>query len=77
MGGLQLPRPKVADVVEQSHMSKVSYYWPGFRASIRALEVFGILILKYVFSHIVETLFLSFLTSKSTPITLHFVLVEQ
>ena len=28
-GGPQLPRLKVADVVEKSHMSKMSYLWPN------------------------------------------------
>ena len=64
--GAQLPRPKVANVAEQSHVSKVSYLWSGSRAYLKALEAFGFLILKYVFSHILETLFLSFLTSTST-----------
>ena len=37
--------------------------WPGSRARLRALEAFGFLMLKYAFSHILETLFLLFLTS--------------
>ena len=41
--------------------------WLGSRASLRALEAFGFLILKYAFPHIIETLFLSFLTSSLTP----------
>ena len=32
LSGGQLPRPKVADVVEQSHLSKLSYLQPGSRA---------------------------------------------
>ena len=40
---------------------------PGSRARLRALEPFGFLMLKYAFSHILETLFLSFLTSILTP----------
>ena len=39
----------------------------GSRAGLRALEAFGFLMLKYTFSHILETLFLSFLTSILTP----------
>ena len=34
----------------------------GSRVHLRALEAFGFLMLKYTFSHILETLFLSFLT---------------
>ena len=37
------------------------------KASLRALEALGFLMLKYAFSHILETLFLSFLTSILTP----------
>ena len=67
-GGAQLLlRPKVAAVVKRSHMSEVSYLWPGSRAHLRALEAFGFLMLKYAFFHILETLFLNFLTSISTP----------
>ena len=40
---------------------------PGSRAYLRALEAFGFLMLKYAFSHILETLSLSFLTSILTP----------
>ena len=40
---------------------------PGSRARLRALEAFGFLMLKYAFSHILETLFLSFLTPILTP----------
>ena len=61
--GPQLLRPKVADVAKCSCVSEVSNLWPGSRARLRALEVFGFLMLKYAFSHILETLFLSFLTS--------------
>ena len=39
----------------------------GSRARLRALESFGFLMLKYAFSHILETLFLSFLTSILIP----------
>ena len=66
-GGAQLLRPKVADVAKQSRMSDVSNVRPGSRARLRALEAFGSLMLKYAFSHILETLFLSFLTSILTP----------
>ena len=58
--GAQLLRPKVANVAKQSHLSKVSNLWPGSRAHLRALEAFGFLMLKYAFSHILETLFLKF-----------------
>ena len=40
----------------------MSYLWLGSRVFKQALEAFGILMLKYTFSHILETLFLSFLT---------------
>ena len=66
-GGPQLQRPKVADVAKRSHASEVSNMRPGSRARLRALEAFGFLMLKYAFSHILETLFLSFLTSILTP----------
>ena len=58
--GAQLLRP-------QSHVSKASNLRPGSRACLRALEAFGFLMLKYAISHILETLFLSFLTSILTP----------
>ena len=66
-GGPQLLRPKVADIAKRSHTSEVSNLRPGSRARLRALEAFGFLMLKYAFSHILETLFLSFLTSILTP----------
>ena len=66
-GGPQLLRPKVADVAKRSRASEVSNLWPGSRARLRALEAYGVLMLKYAFSHILETLFLSFLTSILTP----------
>ena len=66
-GGPQLLRPKVADVAKRSRASKVSILRPGSRARLRALEAFGFLMLKYAFSHILETLFLLFLTSILTP----------
>ena len=66
-GGPQPLRPKVADVAKRSRVSKVSILRPGSRAHLRALEAFGCLMLKYAFSHILETLFLLFLTSILTP----------
>ena len=66
-GGPQLLRLKVADVAKWSRASEVSILWPGSRARLRALEAFGFLMLKYAFSHILETLFLLFLTSILTP----------
>ena len=66
-GGPQLLRLKVADVAKWSHASGASNLWLGSRARLRALEAFGFLMLKYAFSHILETLFLSFLTSILTP----------
>ena len=62
-GGPQLLRPKVADVAKWSHATEACKLWPGSKARLRALEAFGFLMLKYAFSHILETLFLSFLTS--------------
>ena len=66
-GGAQLLRLKVADVAKRSRTSKASILRPGSRALKRALEAFGFLMLKYAFSHILETLFLLFLTSILTP----------
>ena len=66
-GGAQLLRPKVADIVKRSRVSEASILWPGSRAHLRALEAFGFLMLKYAFSHILETLFLLFLTFILTP----------
>ena len=66
-GGPQLLRPKVADVAKRSRASEASILRPGSRARLRALEAFGFLMLKYAFSHILETLFLLFLTSILTP----------
>ena len=66
-GGSQLLRPKVADVAKRSLASEVSNLRLGSRARLRALEAFGFLMLEYAFSHILETLFLSFLTSILTP----------
>ena len=67
--GAQLLRPKVANVAEQSHASKLNYLWTGSRTCLRALKAFEFFMLKYAFSHILETLFVSFLTSTSTPKT--------
>ena len=66
-GGPQLLRPKVVDIAKWSRASEVSILRPGSRAHLRALEAFGFLMLKYAFSHILETLFLLFLTSILTP----------
>ena len=66
-GGPQLQRPKVADVAKRSRASEASNMRLGSRARLRALEAFGFLMLKYALSHILETLFLSFLTSILTP----------
>ena len=66
-GGAQLLRLKVADVAKRSCVSKASNLQSGSRALKQALEAFGFLMLKYEFSHILETLFLSFLTSILTP----------
>ena len=43
--GPQVLRPKVADIVKQSHANKVSNLLPGSRARLRALEAFGFLML--------------------------------
>ena len=56
--GAQVLRPKVANVAKRSCASEVSNLQPGSRACLRALEAFGFLMLKYAFSHILETLFL-------------------
>ena len=66
-GGAQLLRPKVADIAKQSCVSEASNLRLGSRALKRALEAFGFLMLKYAFSHILETLLLNFLTSILTP----------
>ena len=57
-GGAQILRPKVADVAKWSRTSEASKLQLGSRACLRALEAFGFLMLKYAFSHILETLFL-------------------
>ena len=56
--GPQVLRPKVADIAKRSCASKASNLQLGSRALKWALEVFGLLMLKYAFSHILETLFL-------------------
>ena len=66
-GGPQLLRPKGADIAKPSRVSKVNILRLGSRARLRAVEAFGFLMLKYAFSHILETLFLLFLTSILTP----------
>ena len=66
-GGAQLLRLKVADIAKRSRASEVSILRPGSRDRLRALEAFGFLMLKYAFSHILETLFLLFKTSILTP----------
>ena len=65
-GGPQLLRLKVVNVAKWRCASEVSNLWPGSRAHLRDLEAFGFLMLKYAFSHILDTLFLKFLTSIST-----------
>ena len=65
-GGPQVLRPKVADVAKRSRASEVSKLRPGSRARLRALEAFGFLMLKYAFSHILETLSLIFDTYFNT-----------
>ena len=57
-GGPQVLRPKVADIAKRSRPSEASKLRPGSRARLRALEAFEFLMLKYAFSHILETLFL-------------------
>ena len=56
-----------ASEAESCRHSEASIVRPGSRALKRALEAFGFLMLKYAFSHILETLFLLFLTSILTP----------
>ena len=56
-----------ASEAESCRRSEASILWPGSRARLRALEAFGFLMLKYAFSHILETLFLLFKTSILTP----------
>ena len=56
-----------ASEAESCRRSEASILRPGSRACLRALEAFGFLMLKYAFSHTLETLFLLFLTSILTP----------
>ena len=56
--GAQVLRPKVADAAKRSHASERSNFAAGVQGRLRALEAFGFLMLKYAFSHILETLFL-------------------
>ena len=56
-----------ASEAESCRHSEASILRPRFRARLRALEAFGFLIFNYAFSHILETLFLLFLTSILTP----------
>ena len=56
-----------ASETESCGCSEASNLQLGSRARLRALEAFGFLMVKYAFSHILETLFLSFLTSILTP----------
>ena len=56
-----------ASETESCGCSKASNLQVGSRARLRALEAFRFLMVKYAFSHILETLFLSFLTSILTP----------
>ena len=56
-----------ASEAESCRRSEVSNLRPGSRARLRALEAFWFLMLKYAFSHTLQTLFLSFLTSILTP----------
>ena len=49
-----------ADVAERSRASKARYLLLGSRACLRALEAYGFLMLKYEFSHILETFFCHF-----------------
>ena len=51
----------------ESHVAKRAFCGRGPGPAYRALEAFGFLMLKYAFSHILETLFPLFLTSILTP----------
>ena len=56
--------PKVANIIvaKRSCTSEASYMQPGSRDQLRALEALTFSVFKYSFFHILETLFLSFLT---------------
>ena len=56
-GEAQDLRPKVANVVKCSRTSEASNLQLGSRAYLRDLEAFGLLMLKYAVSHILEILF--------------------
>ena len=62
-----LVRGGPASEAKSCRRSEASILWLGSRARLRALEAFGFLMLKYAFSHILETLFLLFLTFILTP----------
>ena len=49
-GGPKLFGLIFANSAQQSHVNKVSPYWPGSRAHLRALEALGFFITKYAFS---------------------------
>ena len=55
-------RRSEAELHERSEQSAA-----GVQGQLKGMEAFGFLMLKYAFSHILETLFLSFLTSILTP----------
>ena len=57
-GGPQLPQPKVANIAKWSCASEASYLWPGVQGLLKGPGSFWFLMLKYAFSHILETLFL-------------------
>ena len=66
-GGAPASEAESCRCSEAEYMSEASILRQGSRACLRALEVFRFLMLKYAFSHILETLFLLFLTSILTP----------
>ena len=49
-GGPKFFMPIFADSVQQSHVNKVSPYWPGPKAHLRTPEVLVVFITKYAFS---------------------------
>ena len=55
-------RPTVTDTVKKSGVSKISFLQLGSRVCSKKLEAFRFSMFKYLFSHIPEALFLSFLT---------------
>ena len=58
----KLVRPKIVHVAKQSHISEMSHFRPGSRAHLRTLKALDFLVLKYVFSNILQTLFSHFMT---------------